>query len=139
MIETARRSDVDELSSQVEAMIRKLWRNHFQEFCPADTWSPAINQYQLARRLEVCVDLAGVDPASIHVRVERGAMTIRGVRIAPEPQVQPNEVMKIISMEINYGPFCRTISLPEHVDLRRVQTQYTRGLLWIRMALREPG
>jgi len=102
-----------------------------------DSWSPAINLYRLCRRLEVCVDLAGVEPETVSVCAESGRLTIQGVRQAPQPPADLNEVMCIVSMEIDHGPFCRTVSLPQRVEHMGTQIQYTQGFLWIRMPVRE--
>jgi HSP20 family protein len=139
MIETTRREESDPSISSIGAVIRYTWHEHFQEFCPEDTWSPAINMYRLSRRLEMCVDLAGVEPQSLDVRVEPGRLTIRGVRVAPEPPLRAGEEMHIVVMEIDHGPFRRNILLPEQVDLTRVQTQYSKGILWISLPLLEQG
>ena len=139
MIDTARRSQSDELSSQVGALIRQFWHQHFQEFSAMDSWAPAINLYRLPSRVEVCVDLAGIQLGSVDLRLEPGRLIIRGSRAAPEPTVDAHETMHIVAMEINHGPFCRVVPLPENVNLMRVQTQYTQGLMWIRLPFREPG
>ncbi|MEX0777113.1 MAG: Hsp20/alpha crystallin family protein [Phycisphaeraceae bacterium] len=136
MLKTARREEFQQMAGQVNKLVNQMWGSHFGEFCPTDTWSPSINLYRLERRLEVCVDLAGVDKRELDVRVEPGRLTIRGHRNAPEPRVG-QEPMRIVSMEIDYGPFCRMMSLPEQVDLPRVTTEYVDGLLWIRLPLRE--
>lgn len=111
--------------------------SHFGEFCPVDSWAPAINLYRLRQRLDVCVDLAGVEPGSIAVRVEVGRLVIQGVRMAPQPPARSRGVMCIVLMEIDHGPFCRTIPLPQRVDATRVQIQYAKGLLWVRLPLND--
>lgn len=112
-------------------------RMHFQEFCPVDSWSPAINLYRLQRRLDVCVGLAGVEPQSVRVQVEISRLVIQGVRKAPQPPARSHATMCILAMEIDHGPFCRTVPLPCRVNRTRAQMQYSRGLLWIRLPLRE--
>lgn len=131
--------EADQVTDQVAHMVAKLWQWHQGDFCPVDTWSPPINLYRLERRLEVCVDLAGVDRKTIDVTVEPGQLIIRGMRHAPEPPHGEREGMRILAMEIDHGRFCRTIDLPNLVDLPRVESEYKLGLLWIRLPLREPG
>lgn len=126
-------------STQMTQMLNRLWQWHESNFCPVDSWSPSINLYRMERRIEVCVDLAGMVARSIDVQVEPGRLTIRGVRAAPEPPRREGEAMRIVSMEIDHGAFCRVIGLPDQVDLTRVESEYTNGLLWIRLPLRIPG
>lgn len=131
--------ELDQIGDQVSHMVSKLWQWNQGEFCPTDTWSPPINLYRLDRRLEVCVDLAGIDRRQVEVRVEPGKLTVRGERRSPEPPGAGRERMRILAMEIDHGRFCRTIVLPQGVDLARVESEYKHGLLWIRLPLREPG
>jgi HSP20 family protein len=96
-------------------------------------WTPALNCYESAGMLHVCVELAGVDRETIHVSVEPGRLTIRGYRATPEP---PTDTAKRIHcMEIDAGPFERTLALPQGVDLDAVSSRYRDGLLWIELPL----
>ncbi len=120
-----------------------------------DSWSPAVNVYQLLDRVEVCVDLAGIDKAAVDVRVEPGRLTIRGHRPPPEPreitervEVAPTQAdherpaqparrgrsentVRVLAMEIDNGPFGRILPIPEDTDLTHVESRYTDGLLWV--------
>ena len=125
-----------------------------------DSWSPAVNVYQLPDRVEVCVDLAGVDKSAVDVRVEPGRLSIRGHRPPPEPReltdrveiVQrkrsrhtddeapdPTPPVRVLAMEIDNGPFGRVLPIPEDTDLSRVESRYTDGLLWVILPLIRPS
>ncbi len=136
MIKTARRNDPQQPTSSTGKPFDSPISDHFREFCPVDSWAPAVNLYRLRQRLDVCVDLAGIESESVSVRVEADRLVIRGTRQAPEPPSRSLREMCILSMEIDHGPFCRIVSLPHQVDHVRVQIKYTRGLLWIRLPLR---
>lgn len=138
-MKSAPTDEFDQVTNQISQMMNKLWQWHTGEFCPVDTWSPAINSYRLERRIVICVDLAGIDRKHVEVRVEPGQLTIRGVRHPPEPRFSPGELLRIDSMEIDHGRFCRMLRLPDQVDLLRVESEYVDGLLWIRLPLREPA
>jgi HSP20 family molecular chaperone IbpA len=106
---------------------------HFAVYCPVDAWSPAINAYALADRLEVCVDLAGVERESIDLRVEPTRLTIQGVRQPPEPPHDPQQRVQILALEIDHGPFERTIVLPRAVATDKVSAEQRNGMLWVRL------
>ena len=53
------------------------------------TWDPPLNVVQTDDGLTVFAALAGVDPASVEVRVEDGLLVIEGDRPPPEPGDQP--------------------------------------------------
>ena len=126
-------------SPRIRAVITEYHSKTFSAFTPAEGWVPPVNCYQFADRIEVCVDLSGVAPSCIEVHVEPGRLTVRGHRETPEPRHDVSETMCIRTMEIDHGPFCRTLALPEHVDLKRVNSTYRDGLLWVRMPLRPPA
>ena len=110
----------------------------FGDFCPVDSWAPPMNIYRLADRIDVCVELAGVDRDAIEVHVEPGRLTIRGQREAPQPTVRSKgQPMRIVVMEVRHGAFCRTVALPDHVDIPSAESHYEDGLLWVRIPLRQ--
>ena len=134
MIKTARRPS--SRTTTVRQMTIQLTNQKFGDFCPTDTWAPQVNLYQLRDRIVVCVDLAGVDPSQMDVAIETGRLTISGYRTAPEPMLHEGEPLKIVTMEIDHGRFCRSIALPANVDVRRAESEYKTGLLWVRLPLK---
>jgi len=121
------RDELEQLASQAHQVMNKLWQWHVGDFLPDESWTPQVNVYQFERRLEVCVDLAGLEPSKV------------GVRPAPDPRKSPDEPMRLDAMEIDHGTFCRILRVPEQVDLTRVESQYLAGFLWVRMPYREPA
>ena len=95
------------------------------------------NVYRIHDRIELCVDLVGIDRKSIDLRIEPGLVTLCGVRGTPKPPRRDGETLKIINMEIDHGPFCRKIRLPGKIDLARAENQHVDGPLRIRMPLSE--
>lgn len=121
-------------SGQLGAMLRDAMQQRFGHCAPSEAWAPAVNVYQLQGRLEVCVDLAGVDRTQLDVRIEPGRLILRGSRHAPEPADREGP-MRIVCMEIDYGPFRREIVLPPEVAVDRVTSNYEGGLLWITLPI----
>jgi HSP20 family molecular chaperone IbpA len=138
MTATATQDEFRHMTHRLSKLTAELLEGHFGEFCPVESWVPAVNVYRLPRRVEVCVDLAGLDARTIEVQVERGRLMVRGFRAPPEPR-QGREGLRIVAMEIDHGPFCRTIQVPEEVDAGRIRTEYTEGMLWVRLPLRAHG
>jgi len=107
----------------------------FGAFCPTESWQPAVNVYQLANALEVCMDLAGTDPGSITITLCQQRLVIRGERQAPQPDVARSELKRIETMEIDCGRFSREIELPQPAAELDMQRWYRDGLLWVRIRL----
>jgi len=133
------KGDFDQIVGEMSLTMGKLWQWQFGGFAVGDSWSPSVNVYRLPKRMEVCVDLAGIDKRSIEVRVEPGRLIVRGFRASPEPPDLEGQTMRILCMEIDHGPFARSIPLPEQIDLAHVESTYEQGWLWIRLPFREPG
>ncbi len=139
MYQTARRGNIDPMVGQINRVMDQLNSRGFGGCSSSEGWSPPINLYRLGRYLELCLDLAGVEPQSVDVDVRAGAITVRGVRIAPQPAPPSGDPIHIVCMEIDHGPFCRTIELSDELDTSRVQVDYRDGILWIRVPQRDHG
>jgi len=109
---------------------------------PEPSWAPSVNLYETEHAYRVCVDLAGVEKSSIDVAV-RGAspdgnarLTVSGSRPVPRSPVTSRSGsgrVKVHRMELDHGPFCREIELPQDVDHDAVSATYRSGLLWIEL------
>lgn len=115
------------------------WQWQCGDFSANDSWTPTVNVYQMSRRVEVCIDLSGMDISKVDVQVSPGSLVIRGARLAPDPRKQAGENCKILSMEIAHGPFCREIGIPEQLDLGRMTKRYADGYLWLTLPMRSQG
>lgn len=124
------------LHGQLGDIVYQLTRVQFSQFCPPETWSPAINAYLCRRQVIVCVDLAGVDKAALDLQVEPRRLSLRGRREPPEPTATEEKAVHILAMEIDYGPFERTVTFPADVDTERVRAEQRNGLLWVYLPLR---
>jgi len=131
------RDEPEQVSEQIAYMVSKLWMWNEGDFCPVDSWTPACNVYRSDDRIEVCIDVAGMDRRSIEVRVEVGRLVVQGVRGSPEPSLSTAGPMKILAMEIDHGRFCRSIDLPGQIDVTRVESSYENGMLWVKMRVRD--
>jgi len=127
----ARRQDIERLQSEVEELFTELWQlPHFMSHRAG--WRPPVDCYRSAKRsqLVVVVELAGVDPASVHVAVERGQLVVSGERRRPREEGSVYQLM-----EIEYGAFERRIPLGPDVDQTAGEGIYDRGLLRVTFPL----
>ena|SRR5437868_5428376 len=104
---------------------------------PVPTWQPAVNAYRSDSCVRVCVDLAGVDRSDIELVVEPRRLTIRGTRDVPEPvEEKKRGPVHIVVMEIDYGPFERTIDLRDEIEVSKAHAAQENGILWIHLPLK---
>src|SRR5213080_5100349 len=113
----------------------ELSRSQFSRF--AHAWEPAINAYRCQTCIRICVDLAGVDRSVIDLTVAPRRVVIRGTRELPEPTHAEGHAVKLLAMEIDYGPFIREVPLPAEVEVDQAHAEQRNGLLWISLPLKE--
>jgi HSP20 family protein len=68
----------------------------------------------------------GVDPSEIEVKVENNVLSIRGEFKA---EVEENE--KVYRREISYGPFVRSLRIPQGYDLEKIDAEFRNGVVLI--------
>ncbi|MCG3178192.1 MAG: hypothetical protein BIFFINMI_00517 [Phycisphaerae bacterium] len=105
----------------------------FYNYCPVDSWRPAVNLYESATSYYVCVDVAGMAREEISVEVKKSILVISGTRRHPRPPWD-TENLSIHLMEVDQGPFCRSVEIPSEVDVDSIRANYTSaGFLWIEL------
>src|SRR5207248_11361489 len=90
-------------------------------------WAPAADIYETENDLVLQLDLPGVDPKQIDVRVENNVLTIRGERRF-DGKVERENFHRV---ERAYGTFSRSFTLAMAVDSDRIQANYRNGVLSI--------
>src|SRR5207302_10588239 len=113
----------------------ELARSQFQ-FGP-HAREPDINAYRCEKCIRICVDLAGVERSQIDLTVEPRRVLIRGARQLPEPSHDEDRAVRLLAMEIDYGPFEREVALPAEVEVDQARAEQRNGLLWISLPLKQ--
>lgn len=124
------------LHGALHDVTHELTRSHFSQFGP-HVWEPAINAYCGDKHVRICVDLAGVDRSLIDLTVEPRRVLIRGTRELPEPTHAEGRALRLLAMEIDYGPFEREVILPRDVEVDKAHAEQRNGLLWISLPLKQ--
>src|SRR5437763_17129603 len=99
----------------------ELARSQFQ-FAP-HTWEPAINAYRCEKCIRICVDLAGVERSQIDLTVEPQRVLMEGSRELPEPSHDEGRAVRLLAMEIDYGPFERAADLPAEAEIKEAHAE----------------
>ena len=88
-----------------------------------------VDVYQTEEDIVVQSTIAGVDQNNIDISLTNDMVTIKGRRIAPEKIKQSDYYYR----ELFWGPFSRSIILPEDVDPDSAKASMKNGLLTIRL------
>lgn len=135
----ARYSRTRRIASRLEMIAFNLQELHFGRFqLPPLKWQPPINAYLCESSLVIYADLAGADTRSVKVRVSERRVTISGRRESPEQRLREERVRcrQVLAMEIEHGPFERTLSLSVDVDAGEARVTQADGFLRIHLPIR---
>ena len=109
----------------------------FQDFAPrgeqeltAGNFVPPVDIYEDEQNVTLKVEVPGLDPKDVDVRVENNTLTIKGERKFEKEEKEEN----YRRVERQYGSFTRTFTLPTTVDAEKVSADYDKGVLKIKLA-----
>jgi HSP20 family protein len=118
------------VARQLNKWVDQMLSPEYRRYLPGEAWAPAVNLYEDDDMFHVVVDLAGMDPAAVSLKIEAGRLLISGERPTPRPGKTKRPACTHL-MEIDHGPFLRSIEVPSTVDVEDISAKYRAGLLWI--------
>jgi HSP20 family protein len=95
-------------------------------------WNPPTDVFETETEIIVMMDIAGMNRRDISVVTDGKILTIQGIR----NEVAMPGKKHFHKMEIEVGPFQRLIDIPVSVDSGSVFTNYSNGMLEIRLKKR---
>jgi HSP20 family protein len=93
----------------------------------ATSWVPAMDVVETKDAVEVRLEVPGLQPSDIDVRVEDNVLTIAGEK-KHESRSEENGYSHV---ERRYGQFRRTLKLPTSTEATEVSARYDHGVLTI--------
>lgn len=128
-----------DLFSEIASLQKQI--EHFFDFSPASIRGlgrggfPALNIGHTPQSIELYAFVPGLDPASIEVNVESGALTISGAR---EDDLSTREERATVHMNERFaGRFKRVVGLPDDIDPDGVGACCDNGVLHVSIRRRE--
>ena len=88
---------------------------------------PAINIWKKDDSITVITELPGIDPENIDISVTGAILTISGT----SRQILFKESETYLRQERELGNFQRNFQLPFHVDSKKIEARYEKGILQI--------
>lgn len=122
--------DIDRLQNEINRLFSG-WGDTESTSATAD-WVPTVDINEYGDRFELYVDVPGVEPKSVDIRLDNGVLTINGERQPPAHVDGENRVRR--RTERGYGRFHRRFILPDTVDAENVKATDRHGVLEIRIA-----
>ncbi len=90
--------------------------------------APAVDVYEDDATLVFNMEVPGIKPEDLDIRIEKNVLTVRGER---KVEKSPKNYHR---MERSYGSFYRSFSLPGSFDTENVQATYDAGVLRLELA-----
>src|SRR5947209_20182127 len=98
---------------QMGKMMDQLQKGYFN-YCPAETWTPAVNLYENDIGYIVCVDLPGGEKEKIDLLVADGQLKLRAQRavpVSPDGGEAKEKRVRVHMLEIDDRPCSREVWL----------------------------
>jgi HSP20 family protein len=124
---------LNSLQDQVNRLFDETFSRGRSAESEMGTWAPAVDIYETEQELVLKADLPEVNQQEIDIRIENNMLTIRGERKFHNEVSQDN----YLRVERAYGPFSRSFSLPNTINIEAIKADYQNGVLSIRMPKRE--
>lgn len=96
----------------------------------ASAWAPATDILAVGDDLVIRIELPGVDPAAIDLRLTHGVLTVSGMR---EDAGAPDAGAYLVR-ERYWGEFRRSIALPESTEPSQLTAEFSHGLVELTVA-----
>jgi len=104
-----------------------LARTNFDADGGVGAWTPVADVFESAGRLDLRVELPGLEQSDIDLRVEGDEIVVQGERKMDREQAGE----QFHRVERSYGKFARRFPLPSTVDRDSVEAVYRDGVLEI--------
>ncbi len=95
-------------------------------------WTPNVDIYEDAEGVVLRFELAGVDPKDVDIRFENGVLTLRGERKLDREDKREG----YHRVELAYGTFTRSFSLPGTIDAEKISADSKHGILTVHLPKR---
>jgi len=90
-------------------------------------WLPSVDVFEDKESLKIVAELPGLKPEDVKITLENSTLTLRGEK----KQVAEEKTERVHRYERSYGSFERSFSLPNTVDVEKVEAGFENGVLTI--------
>jgi HSP20 family protein len=101
-----------------------------EEALTTSTFAPPVDVYEDEHNITLKIEVPGIEEKDIDVRIENNTLTVHGERKFEKEEKEEN----YRRVERQYGSFTRTFTLPPTVDSEKVEANYEKGVLKVKLA-----
>lgn len=121
------RDEIDRLFGSFEP--RQWFDRPLAMLGAADALIPAMDLTENGSGYQVSIELPGIDPAKVAVKLANGTLTVSGDK--EEETKEEGEDYHV--SERRWGSFCRMVTIPDHVDRDKIEASHANGVLTIKL------
>lgn len=129
LIDADRAGFIDHITDAFEEVWERIGREadtDNRDLVPWQPW-PAADAAEFPEEMVFWIELPGVGPEDVEVRVSADVLLVCGRTAAPKGHLTPNYVFQ----ERHFGRFQRTFPLPRGTDLEHIAASFENGLLTV--------
>jgi HSP20 family protein len=95
----------------------------------ADYSVPAVNIKENENHFQIEVAAPGLNKEDFKIKLEKNILTVTSEKETKKDEVKENFMRK----EFSYNSFCRSFSIPETVDVEKINATHKNGILSIEL------
>ena len=118
----------------LEEQVRRSLDTLLEAYKTPASFRPAADFYETTQGLVLRLELPGVAPADVSLSLAGNELVVRGRRLPPPPE----GIRRFVHLEMAFGSFERSFTLPIPVDPQRVEARYVDGVLEVRLSRKTP-
>jgi HSP20 family protein len=118
----------------LEEQVRRGFDTLLEARKPALSFRPAADLFETAQGLVLRLELAGVAAEDVSLILTGHELVVRGRRRPPSPE----GIRRFVHLEMAFGTFERSFTLPISIDSHRVEARYVDGILEVHLPRKAP-
>ena len=122
--------DVAQLQSRLNSIFSEFTAPSESSSSASGSFVPAVDIYEDAQALVLKLEVPGLKPEDIDIRMENQTLTVKGERRFESEEKAEN----FHRIERRFGTFARSFTLPQTVDAENIAAAYDAGVLSISLA-----
>ncbi|HUZ90472.1 MAG TPA: Hsp20/alpha crystallin family protein [Methylocella sp.] len=91
--------------------------------------APAVDVAEKEKEYEITAELPGMDEKNIEIKLSNGMLTIKGEKKEEKEEREKDYYLS----ERRYGSFTRSFQVPEGVDAEKIEANFAKGVLTLKL------
>ena len=117
--------ELNSMQREMNRMFDAFFRDVEDEVTGEPTWYPSLDVKETADRVEVSAELPGMRKEDIKLSIRDNVLHLTGEKKREDEEKDTN----FHRVERIYGMFSRSITLPAHVEIDKVEAYFKDGVL----------